>query len=138
MPAFRIDVSRGTHTPESRSITVAEAAQLWLTSCENHNLERSTLTQYRQHIELHIVPYLGRVKLSQLSVPLVRDFEDALLNGKPAPGAAEGEARSPAMVRKIRTNLSSMIADAQERGLVSRNVIRIAALRTETWRRASC
>ena len=24
----------------SRSITVAEAAQLWLTSCENHNLER--------------------------------------------------------------------------------------------------
>jgi hypothetical protein len=49
--SVKIDVSRGTHTPESRSITVVEAAQLWLTTCENHGLERTTLTMYRQHVE---------------------------------------------------------------------------------------
>ena len=92
--SVKIDVSRGTHTPESRSITVVEAAQLWLTTCENHGLERTTLTMYRQHVHLHIVPYLGRVKLSQLSTTLIRDFEDKLRSGAPAPGAAEGASRS--------------------------------------------
>ena len=122
--SVKIDVSRGTHTPESRSITVVEAAQLWLTTCENHGLGRTTLTMYRQHVHLHIVPYLGRVKLSQLSTTLIRDFEDKLRSGAPAPGAAEGASRSPAMMRKIRSSLGALIADAQERGLVSRNVVR--------------
>ena len=120
----KVDVARGVHTPISQSISVAEAASLWLTTCENHGLERSTLTQYRQHVRLHIVPFLGRVKLSQLSAPLIREFEDKLRVGEPAPGEAEGAARSPAMVKKIRSSLGSLIADAQERGLVQRNVVR--------------
>jgi hypothetical protein len=122
--AVRVDVRRGTHTPEARSITVAEAAELWLTTCANHGLERATLQSYRQHVALHIIPYLGRVKLAHLSAPMIRDFEDKLRAGTPAPGAAEGAARSPAMVRKIRSSLSSLIADAQERGLVARNAVR--------------
>jgi len=122
--SVKIDVSRGTHTPESRSITVAEAAELWLRTCEQHGLERSTLTMYREHVKLHINPYLGRVKLSQLSTTAIREFEDKLRIGAPAPGAAEGTARSPAMVRKIRSSLGALISDAQERGLVSRNVVR--------------
>jgi Phage integrase, N-terminal SAM-like domain len=105
--SVKIDVSRGTHTPESRSITVVEAAQLWLTTCENHGVERTTLTMYRQHVHLHIVPYLGRVKLSQLSTTLIRDFEDKLRSGAPAPGAAEGASRSPAMMRKIGSSLGA-------------------------------
>jgi integrase len=120
----KIDVARGTHTPESASITVAEAAQLWLTTCENRGLERATLAMYREHVRLHIVPFLGRVKLSQLSAPLIREYEDRLRSGTPALGEAEGRARSTAMLRKIRTSLSSLIADAQERGLVNRNVVR--------------
>ena len=67
--SVRVDVSRGTHTPDSASITVAEAAELWLTTCDNHELERATMAAYRQHVELHIKPYLGRMKLSQLSAP---------------------------------------------------------------------
>jgi len=51
---------------------------------------------------------------------LIRDFEDKLGSGAPAPGAAEGASRS----RKIRSSLGALIADAQERGLVSRNVVR--------------
>jgi integrase len=59
------------------------------------------------------VPLLGAVKLSQLTVPMVRAFEDKL-----------AKTRSPVMVRKVLTSLGSILADAQERGLVAQNVVR--------------
>jgi integrase len=107
------EVRVGLHVPDSQSIMVAEAARLWLDSCEAAGLERTTLAPYRQHVDLHIVPLIGAVKISQLSVPMVRAFEDALRKG-----------RSPAMVRKVRGSLGAILADAQERGLVGQNVVR--------------
>jgi integrase len=95
-------------------VTVAKAAEKWLDTCRARGLERSTIDAYAQHAKLHIEPFLGRMKLSQISAPGVREFEDRLrLDG-----------RSPAMVRKILTSLGSLLSDAQERGLVSRNVAR--------------
>jgi integrase len=108
-----VDVRQGTHLPDSESITVAEAGKLWLVSGDQAGLERTTLDSYRQHLDFHIVPLLGAVKLSQLTVPMVRHFEDKLR-----------AKRSPAMVRKVLGSLSSILADAQERGLVSQNVVR--------------
>ena len=109
-------VRAGTHTADSKSVTVAKAAALWLASCDG--LERATIAAYRQHVALRIVPVLGALRLSQLTVPLVRGFEDRL--------AADGH--SPVMVRKARRILGSLIADAQEHGLVGQNVVR--SLRT--------
>ena len=54
---------------------------------------------------------------------MVRDFEDKLAAGA-MPNGAEAQPRSPAMIRKIRVSLSSLISDAQERGMVARNVVR--------------
>lgn len=122
--AVRVDVGKGVHTPESRSITVAEAGKLWITSCENDGLERATIEGYRQHLRLHIVPYLGRLKLAQLSVPLVRQFQDDLREGKPAPGQHVGEPRSAPTIKRVMVSLGSLIADNQERGLVAQNVVR--------------
>src|SRR5215472_4479861 len=60
------EVQRGIHTPESASITVAEAAQLWLDRGELEKLERSTLRQYRNHVDLHILPArIGHEKLAR-------------------------------------------------------------------------
>jgi integrase len=110
----QFEITQGTHTPDSTSIIVADAAEKWLETCRARGLERSTIDAYEQHVRLHIGPLLGRLKLSQISAPSVRDFEDRLrLDG-----------RSPAMVRKILTSLGSLLSDAQERGLVSRNVVR--------------
>ena len=108
-----IDVRAGVHVPDSQSITLAEAGKLWLASCEAAALERTTLDYYRQHLDLHIVPLIGAVKLSQLSVPAVRSFEDTLRKD-----------RSPVMVRKAIGSLGAILADAQERGLVAQNVVR--------------
>ena len=106
-------VRAGTHTADSRSVTVAKAAELWLESCEAAGLERTSMVAYRQRADLHITPILGALKLSQLTVPLVRGFEDRLRR----------DGRSPAMVRNARRSLGGILADAQERGLVAQNVV---------------
>jgi integrase len=109
-----VSVRAGTHTPESGSPTVAEAADLWLKVSEAAGLERSTLDQYETHVRLHIVPMIGAVKLAHLNVPTVRKFEDRLVeNG-----------RSQAMISNVRRSLGSILAEAQERGLVAQNVVR--------------
>jgi integrase len=107
------ELRSGVHVPDSQSVTIAEAGRLWLKTSEAAGLERSTLDQYRQQLELHTVPLIGAEKLSRLTAPMVRAFEDKLaLN------------RSPAMVRKVLVSLSAILADAQERGLVGQNVAR--------------
>jgi len=112
--AVGVGVRSGLHVPDSQSVTLAEAGRLWLDSCEAAELERATLVDYRRHLELHIVPLLGAVKLAQLTVPVVRGFADALRKG----------GTSPAMVRKLRVSLSAILTDALERGLVGQNVIK--------------
>lgn len=92
-----VEIRQGVHTADSASVTVAEAGRLWLKSCEAATLERSTLDQYRQHLDFHIVPILGDLKLSQLSAPMVREFEVRLAAGEPT-----GKPRSAAMVKKAR------------------------------------
>src|SRR5262245_38992561 len=107
-----VDVRAGTHTPESNSITIAAAGQLWLDRADRVGLERATTEQYRQHLELHIAPLIGKVKLGQFTLPMARAFEDRL-----------AQDRSPAMASKVRRSLGAILADAQERGLVAQNVV---------------
>ncbi len=108
------EVRDGTHVADSATVTVKEAGEKWIGSGEKGQLERTTLDQRRQHLLLHIEPFLGRTRLSQLSVPAVRAFQDKL----------HAEGRSPAMIKIVTGSLSGLLADAQERGLVARNVVR--------------
>jgi integrase len=108
-----VNVAAGIHTAESTSLTIAEAGLRWIESGEAAGLERTTLEQYQQHLDRHITPLIGSLKLAQLTVPMVREFEDRLRVD-----------RSPAMVGKILGSLGSILADAQERGLVAQNVVR--------------
>ncbi len=55
----RVDVSKGIHMAPSKSATVAEAAELWINCVEAEGRERATVRQYRQHVNLHIVPGSG-------------------------------------------------------------------------------
>ncbi|MBA3447973.1 MAG: site-specific integrase [Pseudaminobacter sp.] len=109
-----VEVREGSHVADSASATVEAAGRLWIASCEAHELERSTLAQYRQHLDLHIVPLIGDTILAKLTVPAVRSFEDRLRES----------GRSTAMMRKVLVSLGSLLADAQERGLVIRNAVR--------------
>jgi integrase len=118
----RVDLKKGMHTPNSRSITVEDAGKLWIDGCGD--LERTTVDGYNQHLKFHIVPYLGALKVSVLTVAIVREWQDKLRNGVPAPGQREAEPRSAAMVKKVTTSLSSLLSDALERGKIGHNVVR--------------
>src|SRR5688500_12473683 len=77
----RIEVREGIHVADSTSATVSAAGTLWIATGEGAGLERATIESYRAHLRLHIEPLLGRVLLSKLSAPMVRDFEDRLRDG---------------------------------------------------------
>jgi integrase len=110
----RTEVAAGVHSPDSASITVAEAAELWIARCEREGLERTTILAYQQHVDLHIVPHIGRMKLSRLSAPMVNAFRDQLLDS----------GRSRDMVRRVLASLAALVSEAQARGLVAANNVR--------------
>ena len=118
----RVDVGKGVHVPVSKSITVEAAGRGWIDSCGD--LERTTVDGYQQHLNLHINPYLGGLKDQAISVPIVRDRQDKLRKGVPAPGQAQAEPRTADMVKRVTTSLGSLIADAVERGHARTNVVR--------------
>ncbi len=104
-------VSQGTHTPDSQSITVARAADLWLARGRREKLEESTLAAYGQHVRLHIVPLCGDRKLSQLTKPIAKGYRDKLV-----------ERLSRPMASRVMRSLSAIVAEAQEAGYVAQNV----------------
>jgi integrase len=106
-----VDIRAGVHT--SSKATVADAGTKWLADAEDR-LEPATVESYKQHLEQHIVPYIGRMKLAALTVPAVRAFMDELRHA----------GRSPAMVKRVVGDLGAILADAQERGTVAQNVVR--------------
>lgn len=118
----RVDLAKGTHVPASKSPTLEVAGQNFIDSCAD--LERTTRNGYQQHLRDHINPYLGALKVSALTVPIVRDWQDKLRKGVPAPGQGTAEPRTAAMVKRVTGTLGSVLADAQERGHVGQNVVR--------------
>jgi integrase len=109
-----VEVREGTHVADSASVTVEKAAKFWITSGEAAGLERSTINQRQRHLDHHIIPFIGQTLLSRLTIPTIRDFEDKL----------RSEGRSPAMIKKVVGSLGSILSDAQERGLGTRNPVK--------------
>ena len=115
-----VERQKGIHVPASTSITVAEAGQRWLDQAMNDGLELASVEVYRQHLELHIAPFLGDVRLAELTAAGVEDFRVTLATGK-------DRRRSPALIRKVVISLGSILGHAMALGLASRNVVREAA-----------
>lgn len=114
----RSEVAQGIHAPDSTSITIAEAAALWLARGVSEGLEQSTLDSYGQHVELHIKPLIGATKLSRMSVPSVQAFADEL-----------SKTRSRSMVKRVITSLSGIFSEAQRRGLAAQNPVSAVRIR---------
>jgi integrase len=109
-----IDLQRGTHVADRASMTVAEAAQLWLATNSDDGLEPTSIARNRGHVLNHIAPRIGTKRLNELTVPAVRAFADRL--------RSEGVSKPTA--RMILVSLGSILADAQERGHATGNAVR--------------
>ena len=102
---IKVEVGKGIHTAHSKSLTVAEAAENWIKYVELEGRERTTVVQYRHHVENHINPRIGREKLAKLTTPRIQAFRDDLL-----------AALSRAQAKKVLTSFKSLLKDAQRRG----------------------
>lgn len=105
------EVQRGTHTPDSTSVTIAQAADQWLDTVRASDREPTTLAPYEQHVRLHIVPVCGGIKLSQLTAPKVRAILDGWLANLSRP-----------MATRVFRSFKAILTDAQAHGLVGQNV----------------
>ena len=105
-----IDVRAGVHMAASKSITVRQAADDWITAAGLDQREAATLAQYRQHAA-HINERIGNHRLASLTAPGVNRFRDDLL-----------QTMSRAMARKVLSSLKSLLRHAQSRGNVAQNV----------------
>jgi integrase len=76
----KVDVRKGTHIAPSKSPTMAEAAERWINEIDGRGVERTTLSAYKEHVRLHILPLIkDNTKLSALSPASVEAFRDKLL-----------------------------------------------------------
>jgi integrase len=114
----RGELHRGVHVADNASVTVAAAATLWLERCERDGLERSTVRQYQTHVA-HILPLIGREKLTKLTVPLIESVKDTLLRRL-----------SRVLARKVLGSLKSILTNAQRRGLIGQNVATVVKVET--------
>jgi integrase len=108
-----VEISQGVHVPDSATVTITEAGKLWIKSGEADGLERTSIDQRQQHLDLHLTPYVGTVKLSKVTVPFVRELQDQW----------RAAGMSAAMVKRVTVSLGSILGDAQARGLASRNAV---------------
>lgn len=109
-----VEISQGVHVAEGASATVEAASRKWIKAITADGLERSSIEDYERTLRLHILPFIGGLRLTALTVTRLRAFEDELREA----------GRSAATTKRTIVSLGSMLADAQERGLVARNVVR--------------
>jgi integrase len=105
------EVFDGTHTPDSATATVADAAELWLQRCRTNNLERGTLRAYDQLVRLGILPLIGEERVSRLSRGRVEQFRDQLL-----------DRFAYLRARRVMVALRAILGHAQACALVAQNV----------------
>jgi integrase len=97
----RVDVNAGTHVALDSNMTMAKVGDKWIERATADGLERATLRQYRQHVDLHIVPRIGNIKLRNFTRSHAEHFRNDLLSGD--------KKLSPAMARKVWVSFKSML-----------------------------
>lgn len=101
-------------------LTLAEFVRgEWVPTMETQ-VKESTWDSYRRNLENHVLPVLGGVPLQQLSTGHLNGLYRSLLSQGRRNGAGGG--LSAKTVRNIHGALSKVLADAADRGLVSRNI----------------
>jgi len=106
------EIKAGIHVPDSASVTVREAGEIWLQECKANKLEAGSLRNYGYHLNLHILPLIGKMKLSRLTRPAVEAFKNRLLE----------TGRSRTLAAKVLISLKGLLSEAQKRGLIVQNV----------------
>lgn len=115
----RNQVIAGVHVAASQSITIGAAADQWLKHVEEAGLEHSTVLHYTQHVNEHIRPLIGGLKLTAVTTPRVYAFIEEL----------KEKGRSAETSRRAVQSLGRIFRYAKGRGLVGTNPVADVKLR---------
>ncbi len=98
---------------ESHDLTVAEFLDAWLAS--KRRLRPSTAQAYRSHLDLYLVPHLGRLRLNDLRARHLDQLYLAIANG------TRGRPLTATTLRRIHATLRSALTTAVRRRLLQDN-----------------
>lgn len=104
------EIDEGCYITPSKT-SVSEWLTIWARDYIN-NVKPSTQKSYRDHIRLNISPYIGSVKLSNLTAPMVQNMYNEL-------SAEKG--LSPKTVKNVHGVLHKALVQAQKLGFIRNN-----------------
>jgi integrase len=110
------DISEGVYVAERELPRFEELAREWLASKHAHR--PSSREQWRSHLELHLLPKIGYVRIDRLRVAAFERVRDDLLR-RPAPGRSTP--LSPRSVNKVMTTATAVLKVALRRRLLKFN-----------------
>ena len=116
-----IDIYQGIDLTEQSRMTLAEWLEQWLGHM-SATLRPGTLEHYQRDMENHVVPFLGKKMLSQVTATDLRKLYDSLKkNGRVKPRPGQGHGLSSTTVHGIHTTLHHALQAAVEQGLIPTN-----------------
>jgi integrase len=128
------DVVRGEYRSETK-LTLSQYASSWVTTYKGRTgtgIRPHTLAEYARDLDLHVLPRLGKLRLSEITTQEVKALVTHLENKPNARDAAR--TLSPGTIRNALAPLRALLATAVEEGLIRANPMagmRLAGRRTE-------
>jgi hypothetical protein len=115
-------IDRSSVERTTQTWTVARWLRYWLTT--RTSIRPSTLRSYSEHVEKHLTPYLGRIRLGELTG---RDVA-AMFAALSTINSRYGRPLSPSTLHRIRATLRSALNAAIRDGLLRDNPARLVEL----------
>ena len=120
--AETIDSHRRQDFVAPTALRVRDFVETWINALETQGRKVSTIAGYRRTMKLYVLPRLGSRKLQDLRATDLDDLYAELLRS----GGVKGRPLSMSTVHHVHTAIGKLLHDAERKGLVVRNVARLA------------
>ena len=118
LQAVLLEIKEGNYKIEA-DMKFKDWISYWLNDCKVNTIERTTLENYGGNIKNHIIPWLGNIKLKDLSVKELHQFYNYLYEH----GREDGTGGlNPRTVQRIHTIINSALKHAVRCEVISKNV----------------
>jgi hypothetical protein len=121
----------GTFVAPSR-MPLRDFVEPWLAALENQGRKPTTLRGYGTSLDAYVLPRLGDVALQELRASDLDALYAELLRS----GGRRGQGLSMTTVHHVHAAMNKLLHDAERKGLVIRNVAKLANAPTLTTARA--
>jgi integrase len=129
---FLESVRRGEYVPPTTT-TFGTYMKDWLNSLDAAGRRSTTIDRYRLFVDAYVVPALGGIEIQSLTpVDLDRLYADLLVDGR----RNRKGGLSKRTVRLVHSIIGKALSDAERKGMVRRNVARLATPPSATSTRA--